>query len=381
MNKICFFFLIFELYTNVESQKIIYFSSSVDKQSKALIEELKEKGKLETIGLYIIKNGESKAAQECVNKGYGTESICKKTIEIISREINSQSSNLIKRIKNEGKWDDVINFIIKNGADKATDNCYHKNYAYKVVCRNVVEIAIAMKESSSTSFKKETKKDGTICLTPSSGKYNYILVFLHGLFQTPQNIVNKFINSIGAFPNFKIILPSAPMRETTPAGGKKLNSWYDIKRSAVDKSPIKEEEMNFNQFDESSQKIKKLLNEEVKALNGDYSKIYLGGYSQGACLTFDIGLSFNYQLGGIFSFCGMPFKHTKINRKNKEKLNICVGLGSNDNYFPLKQTKNQIKSLIGERKTLKIKEYKNQAHELSQSGINDMGNYIKNKLI
>lgn len=379
MKKICLFFLIFELFSNVQSKKFISLSSTVDKQAKALIEELKAKGKLETVGFNIIKNGELKTAQECVNKGCGTESVCKKTVEIISRELNTQSSDLIKRIKNEGKWDDVINYIRNYGEDKATTDCFQKGYSYKVVCRKVVDIA--MKEGASTSFKKETKKDGTISLTPSSGKYNYVLIFLHGLFQTPQKIVDKFSKSSGLFSNFKIILPSAPIRETTPAEGKKINSWYDIKRSAVDKSPIKEEEMNFIQFDESSQKIKKLITGEVKALNGDYSKVFLGGYSQGACLTFDVGLSFDYQLGGIFSFCGMPFKHTKINRKNKEKLNICVGLGSIDNFFPLKQTKNQIISLLGERKTLKIKEYKNQAHELTQNGINDMGNYIKNKLI
>ena len=377
MKIICLFLLIFEFLSNIESHKFIFLPSIIDKQAKALIEELKKKGNLEALRFYIIKNGKSKASEECKIKGYGSESVCKKTIEIISRELNVQSSDLNKKIKSKGKWDDLINYIKKNGANKAIDNHYQEGYTYKEVSPNAVEFA--MKGSSSISFKKEVKKDGSICLTPSSGKYNYVLIFLHGLYQTPQGIENKFNKEL--FSNFKIILPSAPMRETTPAGGKKLNSWYDIKRSAVDKSPIKEEEMNFKQFDESSQKIKKLITEEVKALNGDYSRIFLGGYSQGACLTFDVGLSFSYQLGGIFSFCGMPFKHTKINRKNKEKLNICVGLGSKDNYFPLKQTKNQINSLIGERKTLKIKEYKNQAHELTQTGINDMINYIKNRLI
>ena len=378
MNKIFFLFLLLVFFYSVGSQRFMLFPSLVDKQAKALIEELKAKGKFETLGFYIIKNGEIKAAQECVSKGFSSESVCKKTVALISQELNAQSSNLINRIKNEGKWDEVINYIKKNGADKATDNYYQKGYAYKLVYRNVIEIA--MKESASTSFKKETKKDGSIYLTPSSGKYNYVLIFLHGLFQTPQDIVSKYKTN-GLFSNFKIIFPSAPMRPTTPAGGKKIHSWYDISRITVDKSPIKEEEIDFKQFDESSQIIKKLITEEAKALNGDYNKIFLGGYSQGACLTFDVGLSFSYKLGGIFAFCGMPFKHTKINRKNKEKLNICVGLGSNDNYFPLKQTKNQINSLIGERKTLKIKEYKNQGHELTQTGINDMGNYIQMKLI
>ena len=147
----------------------IFFPSLVDKQAKALIEELKEKGILETLGFYIIKNGEIKAAQECVSKRFSSESVCKKTVALISQELNAQSSHLINRIKNEGKQDEVINYIRKNGADKATGNYYQKGYAYKLVYRNVIEIA--MKERASTSFKKKTKKDGSIYLTPSSGKY------------------------------------------------------------------------------------------------------------------------------------------------------------------------------------------------------------------
>jgi len=62
-------------------------------------------------------------------------------------------------------------------------------------------------------------------------------------------------------------------------------------------------------------------------LNGDYSKIFIGGYSQGACLAYDIGLSFDKILGDIVCFCGIPFKKTQKLSYNRNNLNILAILG------------------------------------------------------
>ena len=236
-------------------------------------------------------------------------------------------------------------------------------------------------KGSRSSFKKETRKDKTIILTPKSGKYNYVLIFLHGLFETPQSIVGKFDRSDNPLSSsFKIILPAAPVQKCSPAGGKKINSWFDVYRSAPTKIPLKEEEMNLKQYDESSQKIKNLINQEASKLNGDYKRIFVGGFSQGACLTYDIGLSFNHLIGGIFALCGIPFQHTKINKSIRDKLNICVGLATMDVYFPLEQSKSKIKKVIGQTNKLKIKEFFG-SHELTNELVSAMENYIKNKLI
>ena len=233
----------------------------------------------------------------------------------------------------------------------------------------------------SSPFKKETKKDKTIILTPKSGNYNYVLIFLHGLFQTPQKIVSKFDKSDNPLSNsFKIILPAAPVQKCSPAGGKKINSWFNVYRNGPTKIPLKEEEMDLEQYDASSQIIKNLVIQEASKINGDYSRIFVGGFSQGACLTYDIGLSFNHLLGGIFSLCGIPFKHTKINKSIKDKLNICIGLANFDEYFPLEQAKNTIKHVIGNAKKMKIKEFFG-SHELTNELVFAMEDYIKNKLI
>ena len=123
-----------------------------------------------------------------------------------------------------------------------------------------------------------------------------------------------------------------------------------------------------------------MIDKEVKNVNGDYSKIIVAGYSQGACLTYDIGLSFNHLLGGISCFCGIPFDHTEILENNKKNLNIFAALGSSDPYFPLNQSKNTINKKIGNNKNLKIQEYKGKGHELTDEALRDMGKFILNKI-
>ena len=372
MKKIYLIFIIFILFD------YHFASSSIEKQANELIQKIKDAGKTQDVGIFIIKNGESKAIQECVRKNYGTEAVCKKVVEIAIKELKSQSNKLIEQIKSDGKWPTVIDYVKNNGIDKAADKCYKKGYGYKAVCYLVS--VIANKENSSP-FNKEEKSDNSIYLIPKSGKYKYILIFIHGLFGSPKNIVDKFDKLNGPIPDtFKIILPCAPLQKSYPAGGKKERSWFDIHRNLGNKSPIKDEEINFKEFDTSSKKIKTLIDKEVKNVDGDYSKIIVAGYSQGACLTYDIGLSFDHLLGGISCFCGIPFDHTEILENNKKNLNIFAALGSSDPYFPLNQSKNTINKKIGNNKNLKIQEYKGKGHELTDEALRDMGKFILNKI-
>ena len=60
----------------------------------------------------------------------------------------------------------------------------------------------------------------------------------------------------------------------------------------------------------------------VKNEQNNYTRIFIGGFSQGACLSYHIGLSFEHTLCGIIPFCCYRFSQTRINEKNIENLNI-----------------------------------------------------------
>ena len=48
-----------------------------------------------------------------------------------------------------------------------------------------------------------------------------------------------------------------------------------------------------------------LLNDEIKMLKGDSEKVFLGGFSQGCCLSLAAFMQYNKKLGGIVGLSGM----------------------------------------------------------------------------
>ena len=141
---------------------------------------------------------------------------------------------------------------------------------------------------------------------------------------------------------------------------------------------IYEDCIDYKQLELSSNQIKKIIHEEAKLLDGKYSNIFVSGFSQGACLSFHIGLGFEKKLGGIACFCGVPFSYTKTNQNNKKNLNIFIALGWKDQFFQLNYAKEQIKSIIGNNQNLVLKEYKSNAHQVYDDELNDLNKFILN---
>jgi predicted esterase len=296
--------------------------------------------------------------------------------------------SLLKKIKDTGKWETVLQYIKDKGATSAAEKCYKGNYGTQIVCKTVVyymiregdKNGIPSSPSSGSPFTKEVKDNDEIQLIPKSGHYKYVFIFMHGLGGNPKNFVNRFDKANGPIPDsFKIILPCAPNQKVDAFGGGYKNSWFNVRKSNDDKSPFKYE-FDFNDLVKSSNKIKNIIREEAHKLNDDYSKIFIGGFSQGAFLSYDIGLSFERLLGGIVCFCGIPLKETHKLSQNGRNLNILAILGGEDSLFPLQYAKSQIKSVIIGNKNLIIKEFIKRGHEVSNDELNEMKLFILKKI-
>ena len=228
---------------------------------------------------------------------------------------------------------------------------------------------------SDSPFNQIIKPNNDLYLIPKSGSYKYVFIFIHGLYASPKTYVNLFDKKDGVFPtDFKIILPCAPIQNVDVNEGKPTTSWFNINKKHG--KEIREDSIDFNQLESSSNMIKKIIKEEAKLLNNDYSKIFVCGFSQGACLSFHIGLTFDNLLGGIICMCGIPLSIYKINEKNRNNLNIFVVLGAKDGFFIEEYVKTQIKNLIGERENMVIKVYENNAHHVYDDELNDIRNFI-----
>ena len=83
-----------------------------------------------------------------------------------------------------------------------------------------------------------------------------------------------------------------------------ITSWFDI--MGENNVVFVEEDNNFDDMDENANRIKEITRNEVKSVGVDYKRIFIGGFSQGACLPYHIGLNFEHTLGGIILLCVMP---------------------------------------------------------------------------
>ena len=224
-------------------------------------------------------------------------------------------------------------------------------------------------------FKRIMKNKNDIILLPKSGKYDYVYIFMHGLFTSPSKYVDFFDTADTPIPpNFKIIMPCAPFQNADFNQGRPTTSWFNI--STKYGGVIYEDTINYKQLEESSNRIKNIINEEAKLLNNDYSKIFVSGFSQGSFLSFYIGLSCEHLLGGIACFCGFPLSKTKFVENNRNNLKIFAAFGVKDGFVEIGFVREQMKKLLGKNENVVMKEYKNYEHQVYEEELRDMKKFI-----
>ena len=94
------------------------------------------------------------------------------------------------------------------------------------------------------------------------------------------------------------------------------------------KGDINMSQRNKDHLLEQCHRIHGILDKEVKRYNGDYSKLFLLGYSQGACLALGAGLSYSKKIGGVIAFKGHI--NMDIDKHVKSKQDIWATHGKGD---------------------------------------------------
>jgi phospholipase/carboxylesterase len=228
--------------------------------------------------------------------------------------------------------------------------------------------------SKMSSYFKIEKNSRDIILTPTEG-YDSVLVFMHGLGDSAEGYRDFFDSKYKPIPNrMKVVLLTAPVAPVTINGGMEMNSWYDIKSFNKAEDTVEESDVITNSY-----RVKKVIDNEVKAFNGDYSKIFLGGFSQGACLTLHTGLTMDNKLGGLIALSGLLFHFTakEIQKdSSKNDLNIFIAHGIYDDVIPEPLAKASYSTLFSKNfKNIKYKSY-DEVHSISLEEMEDMRNFI-----
>lgn len=148
----------------------------------------------------------------------------------------------------------------------------------------------------------KTIKNNAIYLIPKTNSYSKLLYFMHGLGDCADSFVDIFDSKY--FSDFKVVLLNAECQPVTLNGGTVMPSWYDIKELNSKDSVSKED------VDKSSNRILSYIEEDVN--NGDYSKVYLGGFSQGGFMSLYTGLGKGIKFGGLVCLSGGLFPFTEL---------------------------------------------------------------------
>lgn len=128
----------------------------------------------------------------------------------------------------------------------------------------------------------------------ASAPIDGVMVLLHGLGANGYD----FADLIPAFTatssfNLKVILPHAPVRPLTIAGGEAVPSWYDILAMAEHRI------VNEDQVQHSVQMVGELLQSALTEVSA--SQLILAGFSQGGAIALESFLTLPQAVGGCLA--------------------------------------------------------------------------------
>ncbi|TYZ61260.1 hypothetical protein PybrP1_004430 [[Pythium] brassicae (nom. inval.)] len=148
---------------------------------------------------------------------------------------------------------------------------------------------------SSMSAKMTVNREGTITLSPE--KPTATVVFMHGLGDTAHGWSDAMVSLSKHLPHVKFVLPTASNKPVTLNMGMPMPSWYDIKTLA------KTENDENAGIEESRELVLGLIEKEVAA-GIPHSRIVLGGFSQGAAMSYYTGYQMKTALAGVLILSG-----------------------------------------------------------------------------
>jgi len=191
------------------------------------------------------------------------------------------------------------------------------------------------------------------------GEHTETLIYLHGLGQTARSLLYIFNNHLEGpcLPTTKVVLLTAPTAKVEIKHGWVIPSWYNIKnidsvinfkytglRSVLNFAKEQgfsgllnltkiENMVGMEEINTNSEKIRRVINEEIAELGGDSRKVFIGGVSQGSSMALHTGLGFDKPLGGILASAGFLLPFSKIHKANKN-VPIFVSHGKADKKVP-----------------------------------------------
>lgn len=192
-----------------------------------------------------------------------------------------------------------------------------------------------------------------------------MLLLLHGLRSNEDDLIR-----MGTELDKRLLVVSA---RAPFADGNMRYKWYDYENKGAAK-PI----VSAPQMESSRLKLLRFIDQLSLAYNLDTTQIFIGGFSQGAMMAYNVALTTPEKIKGLAAFSGNIPEQAKSNIANKNslsKLSAFVSHGRRDPVLPFQQVLNDKKFLesMGIRTT--FREY-DMMHTMNRSNIIDFTTWI-----
>ena len=217
------------------------------------------------------------------------------------------------------------------------------------------------------------EKNFNIYITPKDGKYTHVIIFLHGLGDIAKSYKSFFFDTT-VLPTdipIKIVLLQSPYKRVIldrPVG----TSWFTILNFPM----CSKDDYIFKEAEMVKKDVEKVIEEEAKLIDGKYENIYIGGFSQGGCISLLVGLTYEHLIGGVISLSSYLFPEIEI-KDDKKNLNIFVGHGEDDNVISYSTSMEEMKR-IENFKGFEKHSYPGKKHTITLEEIDDIRNFLIN---
>ena len=195
------------------------------------------------------------------------------------------------------------------------------------------------------------------------------VIFLHGLGADGFDFKSIFGRS--QFNKIRFILPHAPYQPVSINQGFEMRAWYDLYDLSLEKD---EDELGMQK---SSLIIQKLIEEQI-SLGIPSEKIIIGGFSQGAVMSFYLGLKYDKKLGGIVALSGyLPLKDKLISSIKDDLIRIPIFMahGLYDNVIDIQIADRSFEKLKARFNSANFEKYP-MGHEVCEKEIDDLSTFF-----
>jgi phospholipase/carboxylesterase len=200
-----------------------------------------------------------------------------------------------------------------------------------------------------------------------------VVIFLHGLGADGFDFKDIFTKP--QFNKIRFILPHAPYQPVTINQGYEMRAWYDLYDLSFEND---EDELG---MERSSLCINKLIEDQI-SFGIPSEKIIIGGFSQGAAMSFYLGLKYPKKLGGIAALSGyLPLKDKLTDSLKGELTNMPIFMahGLYDNVIEIGIADSSFEKLSKEFNSASFLKYP-MGHEVCEKEIDDLSIFFNQLL-